>query len=64
MQGDSMQMIAFQLNVAMETRLGKGDNTVILQSMSYDRMANALFSRVGQGDNTGITGGSFGTSVG
>jgi hypothetical protein len=59
-----MQMIAFQLNVATETGLGKGDGNVILQPMSYDRTANALFSQVGQDDNTGITGGSFGTSVG
>jgi len=41
-----------------------GDGTVILQSMTYDGMANALFARVGQHDNTGITGGIFGTSKG
>ena len=42
----------------------EGDGIVILQSMTYDGMANALFSRVGQDDNTGITGGIFGTSKG
>ncbi|HVN50104.1 MAG TPA: AIM24 family protein [Acidimicrobiales bacterium] len=41
-----------------------GDGTVILQSMTYDGMANALFARVGQHDSTGITGGIFGTSKG
>jgi uncharacterized protein (AIM24 family) len=41
-----------------------GDGTVILQSMTYDGMANALYARVGQDDNTGITGGLFGTSKG
>jgi uncharacterized protein (AIM24 family) len=42
----------------------EGDGTVILQSMTYDGMANALFARVGQDDNVGITGGVFGTSKG
>jgi hypothetical protein len=37
---------------------------VILQSMTYDGMANALFARVGQNDSQGITGGIFGTSKG
>jgi uncharacterized protein (AIM24 family) len=41
-----------------------GDGTVILQSMTYDGIANALFARVRQNDNTGITGGLFGTSKG
>ncbi len=41
-----------------------GDGTVILQSMTYDGMANALFARVHQNDNQGITGGLFGTSKG
>ena len=30
-----------------------GDGTVILQSMTYDGIANALFARVHQNDNTG-----------
>ena len=42
----------------------EGDGTVILQSMTYDGMANALFARRGQDDNQGITGGIFGTSKG
>jgi len=42
----------------------EGDGTVILQSMTYDGMANALFARVGQNDNQGVTGGIFGTSKG
>ena len=42
----------------------EGDGTVILQSMTYDGIANALFARVRQNDNTGITGGIFGTSKG
>jgi uncharacterized protein (AIM24 family) len=42
----------------------EGDGTVILQSMTYDGMANALFARVGQNDSQGITGGIFGTSKG
>ena len=42
----------------------EGDGIVILQSMTYDGMANALFARVGQDDNVGITGGMFGTSKG
>ena len=41
-----------------------GDGTVILQSMTYDGIANALFARVHQNDNQGITGGLFGTSKG
>ncbi len=41
-----------------------GEGTVILQSMTYDGMANALFARRGQDDNVGITGGIFGTSKG
>jgi uncharacterized protein (AIM24 family) len=41
-----------------------GEGTVLLQSMTYDGMANALFARVGQDDNTGLTGGIFGTSKG
>ena len=41
-----------------------GDGTVLLQSMTYDGMANALFARVHQNDNHGITGGLFGTSKG
>ena len=41
-----------------------GEGTVILQSMTYDGMANALFARVGQDDNQGLTGGIFGTSKG
>ena len=42
----------------------EGDGTVILQSMTYDGMANALFARRGQDDNQGLTGGIFGTSKG
>jgi uncharacterized protein (AIM24 family) len=42
----------------------EGDGTVILQSMTYDGIANALFARRGQDDNQGITGGIFGTSKG
>ena len=41
-----------------------GDGTVILQSMTYDGIANALHARVGQDDNVGLTGGIFGTSKG
>jgi len=41
-----------------------GDGTVILQSMTYDGIANALYARVGQDDNVGVTGGIFGTSKG
>jgi uncharacterized protein (AIM24 family) len=42
----------------------EGDGTVILQSMTYDGMANALFARRGQDDNQRLTGGIFGTSKG
>ncbi len=38
----------------------EGDGQVILQSMTYDGMANALRSRLGGDDRRGLTGGLFG----
>jgi uncharacterized protein (AIM24 family) len=38
----------------------EGDGQVILQSMTYDGMANALRSRLGGDDRKGLTGGLFG----
>jgi uncharacterized protein (AIM24 family) len=38
----------------------EGDGTVILQSMTYDGMANALRKRLGGDDRRGLTGGLFG----
>lgn len=38
----------------------EGDGAVILQSMTYDGMANALRSRMGGDDRRGLTGGLFG----
>jgi uncharacterized protein (AIM24 family) len=38
----------------------EGDGTVILQSMTYDGMANALRTRLGGDDRRGLTGGLFG----
>ena len=38
----------------------EGDGRVILQSMTYDGIANALRKRLGGEDRKGITGGLFG----
>lgn len=38
----------------------EGDGTVILQSLTYDGMANALAKRLGGDDRRGLTGGLFG----
>jgi uncharacterized protein (AIM24 family) len=38
----------------------EGDGTVILQSMTYDGMANALHKRLGGDDRRGLAGGLFG----
>ena len=38
----------------------EGDGTVILQSMTYDGIANAIAGRIGGDDRRGLTGGLLG----
>ena len=38
----------------------EGDGQVILQSLTYDGMINALHKRMGGDDRRGLTGGLFG----